>query len=285
MMRRAHFAAWVAAGAVALAVVMGFVLGPSSGKGFTATRRQDVRVLQYNVCGAAAACRWNSGKWGPGTAVARLVKEAVSFQPDIITVNEICLTQYAELKKQLGSAGWRMDGTYASSQNNVPNCGTGGSFGSAVLSRGDVPDDVQDYRRFVHTGGERYTNGGRTVSVRRGLLCAHTSFSGAPLIACTAHTYAKAPEQLREIRDWTAAFPESTPVLVAGDLNLPPTAPALSYLTARFVEADKDEEATAGGRKIDYIFGVRSHFAVMDGDAQKYAESDHAMLFGRFAVR
>lgn len=255
----------------------------------TATPRRVIRVLQYNLCGAAAACPWNAGRSGTGTSVARLVTEVVKSDPDIVTVNEICLTQYAELKRQLARAGRTMDGTYASSQNNVPACGSTGRFGMAVLSREDVPDGRQDYRRFTDTGGETYTNGGRTVRVRRGLLCAHTWFAGDPLTACTAHTYARSPGQLKEIRDWTAdpeAFPEDVPVVVAGDLNLPPTAPALAYLTDRFVEADEaDQKPTADGRKIDYVFADRDHFVVEGGDVRKYLESDHARVTGRFTLR
>lgn len=280
-------------GAVAfgLAVVLGVLVVLPGDKGSPATRKREtqIRVAHYNLCGAAAVCPWNSGGSGPGTSIARLVERAADFRADIVTVNEICLTQYAELKRQLARAGWQMDGTYASSQDNVPACGSTGRFGSAVLSREDVPDDRQEYSRFVDTGGETYTNGGRTVEVRRGLLCADTWFAGEPLTACTAHTNAKAPGQLREIRDRTAdtaRFPDDVPVIVAGDLNLPPTDPALSYLTDRFTEADSgDQEPTADGRKIDYVFADRRHFTAVDGDAEMYAESDHALLTGRFTLK
>ncbi|MFD5078596.1 endonuclease/exonuclease/phosphatase family protein [Streptomyces sp. NPDC058371] len=241
-----------------------------------------LRVLQYNLCGAAAHCTWNAGGSGADTSVARVVSEARDLEPDIITLNEICLTQYASLKRQLAAAGRRMDGTYASFHDNVPNCGGTGQYGEAVLSRTDVPDDVQDFRPFVHTGGERYTNAGRTVPVHRGLLCAHTRFAGRPLTACTAHAYAGAPEQLREIRDWTLEPSRDTPTVMAGDLNLPPDSSALDYLTPHFAEADHDEEPTADGRKIDYVFADRRHFTVVTGDARKFPESDHALLTGQF---
>ncbi|MFF2505752.1 endonuclease/exonuclease/phosphatase family protein [Streptomyces sp. NPDC058067] len=277
--------AWGTAVVVAIAVLLGTLFVLPGTKASSAQASRVVRVLQYNLCGAAAGCPWNAGGSGRGTSVARLVRSAVRSEPDIVTVNEICLTQYAALKEQLARAGWRMDGTYASSQDNVPACGRTGRFGSAVLSRGDVPDDRQDYRPFTHTGGETYTNGGRTVRVRRGLLCAHTRVHGERLVACTAHAYSKAPEQLREIRDWTAAFPRSVPVVLAGDLNLPPGAPALSQLTSRFREADHaDDEPTAGGRKIDYLFAERRYVRSCGADAVKYPESDHALLEGTFRL-
>lgn len=249
------------------------------------TSPRELRIVHHNLCGAAAVCPWNSGGTGPGTSVPRLVERAARLRADIVTVNEVCLTQYTELKRQLALAGWKMDGTYASSQANVPACGSTGAFGSAVLSREGVPDDRQDYHRFADTGGETYTNAGRTVGVRRGLLCAHTSFAGRPLTACTAHTNAKAPGQLREIRDRLARLPQDIPVILAGDLNLPPDAPALAYLTGGFTEADAvDQEPTADGRKIDYVFADRRHFTAVHGDAEPYAESDHALLTGRFTL-
>ncbi|MEU6843306.1 endonuclease/exonuclease/phosphatase family protein [Streptomyces sp. NPDC046716] len=256
-----------------------------SEKDSTASEPRTVRVVQYNLCGAAHACPWNSGRSGRGTSVARLVKETVAFKADVVTVNEVCLTQYAELKRQLSRARWPMDGTYASAQDNVPACGPTGRFGSAVLSRGNVPDGRQDYRRFVHSGGETYVNGGRTVSVRRGLLCAHTRFGGKPLTACTAHTYSRAPEQLREIRDWTDTFPSKVPVVLAGDLNLPPDAPALRCLITRFTEADHAKAGpTADGRKIDYLFARSDHVRSSGAETVKYPESDHSLMRGWFVL-
>lgn len=284
---RHRLGAWLSAGAVAVAALLTASSHAGTDDGGPAPAgRAVLRVLQYNLCGAAAHCWWNAGRSGPGTSVARLAEEAARLRPDLVTVNEICLTQYARLKDRLARAGWRMDGTYASSQDNVPACGRTGVFGSAVLSRGDVPDGRRDYLRFAHTGGETSTNGGRTVAVRRGLLCAHTVFHGHPLIACTAHTNARAPEQLREIRDRLDAFPASTPVVLAGDLNLPPEAPALSYLRDRFVEGrTAPGEATAGGRTIDHAFASRRHFTVRSAGVRTYPESDHALLRAEFTLR
>ncbi|MFI1249956.1 endonuclease/exonuclease/phosphatase family protein [Streptomyces anulatus] len=282
----------------------------------------EVRVLHYNLCGAAAACPWNSGGSGPGTSVERVVKEAAALQPDLITLNEICATQYKALVAQLKDAGRRMYGTYASSQDNVPNCGPTGEFGTAVLSRGTIEPEGPDYRPFTRTGDETYTNAGRTVPVRRGLLCAPTRFAGKPLLACTAHTNAKAPEQLREIRDRLAegSVARETPVLFAGDLNLQPNEPALGYLYAhgsgddesagRFLEGDETDrkwfsqgstggvvctgsepkrcrngEPTADDRKIDYVFADTRHFSGGRSDARLFEESDHAMVTAVFTLR
>ncbi|WP_353945334.1 FG-GAP-like repeat-containing protein [Streptomyces sp. HUAS MG91] len=235
----------------ALLLCASFLAG--SGTAEARTTGPQLKVIHYNLCGAAYACPNNLGGTGEGTSVARLVTEASSYQPDIITVDEICLSQYAALKLQLTRAGWTMDGTYASSQDNVVNCGSDKRFGSAVLSRQDVPDDVQEYHAFVHTGDETYTNDGRTVEVKRGLLCANTSYDGRPLKACTAHTYAAAPEQLQEIADWTAdpsLFPVNTPVVLGADLNLQPNEGGLAHLYDH-THSSKDATAQPIGRFLE----------------------------------
>ncbi|WP_228988871.1 endonuclease/exonuclease/phosphatase family protein [Streptomyces sp. DH8] len=307
---------------VILAVAAALVVGMSACGGREKTpARGEVRVLHYNLCGAAAVCPWNAGGSGSGTSVARVVSEASAFEPDVITLNEVCETQYRALLELLENAGRRMHGTYASSQDNVPNCGPTGAFGTAVLSRGPITSEEPDYRPFVHSGDERYTNAGRTVPVRRGILCAPTRIDRKSLLACTAHTYAKAPEQLREIRDRLAegSVPRKVPVLLAGDLNLQPNEPALGFLYAhasgdgdkprgRFREGDETDRAwfsqgstggvvctegepercrngepTAEARKIDYVFADTRHFSGGRSDAKKFEESDHAMLTAVFS--
>ncbi|MEW1630441.1 endonuclease/exonuclease/phosphatase family protein [Streptomyces sp. NPDC089173] len=318
MRRIVRVAAVVLAAAAALVLVTLVRKGPEK-----PPAPSEVRVLHYNLCGAATACPWNSGGSGPGTSVERVVKEASAFAPDLITLNEICATQYEALLDQLKDSGRPMHGTYASSQDNVPNCGPTGAYGTAVLSREAIEPGGPDYRRFSDTGDEKYGNAGRTVAVRRGLLCAPTRSDGKPLLACTAHTYAKAPEQLREIRDWLAEgpVPKETAVVLGGDLNLQPNEPALGFLyahapgpggrpTGRFLEGDETDRAwasqgstggvvctdgepercrngepTAEERKIDYTFADTRHFSGGDGDAKLFGESDHAMVTAVFTRR
>nr|BFD82037.1 hypothetical protein StreXyl84_14380 [Streptomyces sp. Xyl84] len=86
------------------------------------------------------------------------------------------------------------------------------------------------------------------------------------------------------IRAFAAGFPATLPVVFAGDLNLPPGAPALSLLRARFAEAGGDRP-TAGGRKIDYVFADRRHFTAAGGTAHGGPESDQALLEGEFTRR
>ncbi|MGW1198175.1 endonuclease/exonuclease/phosphatase family protein [Streptomyces sp. NPDC002536] len=263
-----------------------------------------IKVMHYNICGAAHLCsgkEGNKGAYGPGSSIARVVGEAVAHTPDVISLNEICHSQYTALMRRLRAAGYVMDGTYASSQNNVVNCGTDQRYGSAVLSRQDVADDVQEYHAFRNTADETYTNGGRSVKVERGLLCANTWFAGRPLKACTAHANGKAPEQMREIRDWVedpSLFPPDIAVVIAGDMNLRPDSPAMADLyghahvlrdaaepPGRFVEADEEDRGTVpGGQKIDYVFADRRHFTEPGAVVEKFDESDHALYRASFTL-
>ncbi|MFF5505359.1 endonuclease/exonuclease/phosphatase family protein [Streptomyces roseolus] len=258
--------------------------GPAGDGGPDRDGPREVSVLHYNMCGAANGCPWNAGGSGRGTSVARIVAEVRNSRPDVITLNEVCRSQFTALRERLAAAGTPMDGTFQGGLTNVPACGPSGRFGTAVLSREPVRDGPPEFRAFSDSGGETYHNAGRTEPVRRGLLCARTRQGGGPLTVCTAHTYAAAPGQLDEIRAWTAdasRFPAGTPLIVAGDLNLPPRAPAVDRLRARFLEADGTDRPTADGRKIDYVFADRRHFASGTTLVRDFPESDHAMLLAR----
>lgn len=216
---------------VLLLLTITAVLGLAAPRAQAATGAR-ITVLQYNLCGAS--CDNNDGGTGSGTSIARVVTEAVAEQPDIITLEEVCLTQYSTLRGLLAQNGYTMDGVYASIQDNAGRCGSDEHFGEAVLSRQDIPDSTgREFRPFAQTGGETYSWGGDVEPVHRGLLCANTSFDGGPLKACVAHAYSGEPEQLTEIHDWMAdptAFPVDTPVILGADLNLQPNNAGLAEL-------------------------------------------------------
>ncbi|MFE4633262.1 endonuclease/exonuclease/phosphatase family protein [Streptomyces sp. NPDC056773] len=278
-------------------------------------QEQQVRVMHYNMCGAAEGCPWNAGGSGSGTSIDRIVREAADFTPDVISLNEICKGQYQALLRRLDSLGNPMDGLFGEAQNNVGNCGSGGSFGAAVLVRKAAKKPVTENRRYSEDGGETYTGRGRTVAVRRGLLCLTTRLDDGRLLkACTTHANAMAPEQIAELREWTddeESFPQAVPTLIAGDLNQQPNAEAMTHLyESRFFEADDDnrewftkgstggvvcrpEETdrcrngapTADERKIDYIFADARHFTrARPTEVTTFPESDHAMMKARFTL-
>ncbi|MFF7815202.1 endonuclease/exonuclease/phosphatase family protein [Streptomyces sp. NPDC007945] len=278
------FSGLVFLGALLAGLLLPGVPGPAGDTGRDRDGAREVSVLHYNMCGAATGCPWNAGRSGRGTSVARIVTEARSSRPDVITLNEVCATQYTALRERLAAAGAPMDGTFQGGLTNVPACGPSGRFGTAVLSREPIRDGAPEFRPFTDTGGETYRNAGRAEPVHRGLLCARTRHGGGPLTVCTAHTYAAVPGQLDEIRAWTAdesRFPPETPLIVAGDLNLPPDAPAVDRLRTRFLEADRTDAPTADGRKIDYVFADRRHFGSGTTLVRDFPESDHAMLLAR----
>lgn len=299
---------------VALAAVV-FLLQPAGRADAPEPPGDEIRVMHYNLCGAAAGCAWNAGGSGQGTSIERVVKEAGEFSPDVISLNEICQDQYEALRRKLASIGRPVEGAFGKAQNNVENCGPSGAFGTAVLLRTSFAGVVPEDRRYTDTGGETYTGRSETVAVRRGLLCVTSLLGVHPLRACTTHANAAAPAQVEELRGWLddeAAFPSSIPTLIAGDFNQQPNTRAMSHLYgSRFVEADQGNTAwfskgstggvvcpvqgtvrcrngapTAGERKIDYIFADERHFSLGDpAQVQLFPESDHAMMKARFILR
>lgn len=284
---------------------------------------QLLRVMQWNICGAAQTCS-NRGASGSGTSVARLAQEAQDRSPDLMSVNEICRSQYRELDTLLALRGWRMQGVYQEMHDNVASCGADGSYGLAVFSRERL-DAPARYRPFASTS-EEYVAQGRAEQVRRGVLCVPTTVHGRRVELCGAHSGTE-PEQLAEARRWfadPALFPPELPVVFAGDLNQQPNEAPLGGLYAhtrgekdtrdpdgRFLEADETDrswfrQGAAGGvtcdpaavtrcrngaptsddgRKIDYIFVTEAHFTSPTGRTTSFPESDHMLYEGTFRFR
>ncbi|MFE2322462.1 endonuclease/exonuclease/phosphatase family protein [Streptomyces sp. NPDC059385] len=318
---------WIAAAMALSAVLVAAILlvPPSDGVDAAALPRprqatpraqdQEVRVMHYNMCGAAEGCPWNAGGSGSGTSVDRVLREAADFLPDVISLNEICQGQYQALRRKLDAMGTPMDGGFGEAQNNVDKCGNSGAFGAALLVRKAAKKPVTENRRYADTGDETYTGRGRTVEVRRGLLCLTTTLAGRPLKACTTHANAKSPNQIAELREWLddeQSFPREVPTLIAGDLNQQPNSSALTYLyESRFFEADDNNKEwftkgstggvvcrpettdrcrngapTAEERKIDYIFADAWHLTRAEPtQVTTFPESDHAMMKARFSLR
>ncbi|MGW5847768.1 endonuclease/exonuclease/phosphatase family protein [Streptomyces sp. NPDC055254] len=275
----------------------------------------EIRVMHYNVCGAASGCPWNAGGSGRGTSIERVVEQAKETSPDVISLNEVCQDQYQALRGKLALTGLPMDGAFAEAHDNVDNCGRSGSFGSAVLVRQSLGVAVPEHRPYTDTGGETYDGRGRAEEVHRGLLCVTTLFAGRPLKACTTHANATAPGQLEELRRWMddeSVLPEAIPTLIAGDLNHQPNTAAVAPLyESRFVEADEANRTwftkgstggvvckkadaqrcrngapTTQGRKIDYVFADEAHFSLGEpAQVHAFPESDHAMIETKFHVR
>ncbi|MER5732348.1 endonuclease/exonuclease/phosphatase family protein [Streptomyces sp. NPDC002138] len=283
-----------------------------------------VVVLQWNICGAAHQCP-NHGGTGRGGSVDRLVNETVLRHPDLLGVNEICRGQFQALEAVFRERGLPLRGAYQQMHGNVPACGADTSYGLAVFSREELTGPAL-FRAFTDTDGETYQAGGRSEPVRRGLLCVPTRARARQVTFCGAHA-GTADSQLKELHRWfddPVAFPPTTPVILAGDLNQQPNEGSLAGLyghtrgekdqhdpDGRFLEADERNRrwfkigATGGvrcqdpvparcrngaptaddGRKIDYIFATEAHFTAPRAVTVPVTESDHVLYEGVFQFR
>ncbi|MFJ6796794.1 endonuclease/exonuclease/phosphatase family protein [Streptomyces sp. NPDC091268] len=282
-----------------------------------------LRVMQWNICGAAQNCR-NRGATGAGSSVARLAEQVAARHPDLLSVNEICRSQFEALQRLVSIHGWRMEGSYAQMHDNVPACGNDSSYGLAVFSKEPLTGPPQ-YRPFGATS-EEYVAQGRAEQVRRGVLCVPTTVKYRRLLLCGAHAGTEA-EQLVEAEGWfadAALFPPDLPVVFAGDLNEQPNEAPLAGIYShtrgekdtyeprgRFIEADESDrewfrQGAAGGvrcdapratrcrngaptaddgRKIDYIFATEADFTSPAGRTEDFPESDHVLYEGTFRFR
>ncbi|MFD9335131.1 endonuclease/exonuclease/phosphatase family protein [Streptomyces sp. NPDC060028] len=282
-----------------------------------------LRVMEWNICGAAQNCQ-NRGATGDGTSVVRLAEQVEARHPDLLGVNEICRSQFEALQRLVSIRGWRMEGSYAQMHDNVRSCGSDGSYGLAIFSREPLTAPPK-YRAFASTS-EEYVAQGRAEQVRRGMLCAPTTVKYRRVMLCGAHAGTE-PEQLAEMQGWfadPALFPADLPVVFAGDLNQQPNEASLAGLYShtrgekdtyeprgRFIEADEGDrswfrQGAAGGvrcdapgvtrcrngaptaddgRKIDYIFATEAHFTGPEGRTEDFPESDHVLYEGTFRFR
>jgi endonuclease/exonuclease/phosphatase family metal-dependent hydrolase len=273
------------------------------------------RIFQFNMCGAVIDnddCPSHGGS-GEGTVVPALVSSILDTRddaprpgrPDIVTLNEVCETQFNALRASLSAAGYPMNGRFATAKANEGNCENDSNFGNAVLTRQPITNDADDQIAFPlplpEDSGEVRT-----------LLCVDTPLRGKAIKACSVHLSTdgdRRAEQVPAVAEIVNGFIDTgLPVLIGGDFNASPGDDVLDALydhhggTGRFREVDETDFAEAsffcretfedscrsgegtypgflGDRKIDYIF-VSEDFASLDADATTSPVSDHDPLRG-----
>jgi hypothetical protein len=100
-----------------------------------AQEAEPARIFQFNMCGYVAACG-NNGSTDSG-AVPAIVSSVIDFQPDIVTLNEVCRPQFRAILERLEREGRQMHGLFARTKDNDTRCGPGGDddeTGNALLS-------------------------------------------------------------------------------------------------------------------------------------------------------
>jgi endonuclease/exonuclease/phosphatase family metal-dependent hydrolase len=255
-------------------------------------------ILQFNMCGHAC---------GTGLTVAHDVESSInghSPQPSIVTLEEVCRSQYNDIYGTLVPYYGHFITTVAGA------CGGGDDYGIAVLVKTSSYTYLGDWA-LPATSGEA-----------RRMGCLQTSaFNGSqPVVACVTHITtvgADIPGQVAFVATKMQGFYSGHHVIIGGDLNTTPGTSAMSKMydshnspagTGIFAEADLpyngnrnsgsdgstyNEYTSCGGQhygcggaqfwsatnKIDYIFLGSGDWTNYSADSTSATHSDHKPLW------
>lgn len=166
-----------------------------------APRRDDVRLLQMNLC--------NSGLAGcySGRAVATAADVIRAQTPDVVTLNEVCRADVTVLARSFGASAFRP--VLDRRTGGVTRCRNGEPYGIAILTR----------QQATRITGATYPTQNPADPEQRAWLCLAT----AGLTACTTHldatSTAVARAQCRHLVG-TVLPTLAAPVVLGGDFNL-----------------------------------------------------------------
>lgn len=253
--------------------------------------------LHFNMCGNACDTRM--------TVVTDLESSinSRSPQPFVVTLNEVCRSQYNKLYADLPPYYGRFEPTV------LRRCWDNSDYGIAILLRTSSFTDLKGTPLPSPGGGEP-----------RRMICLRTNVSGAsqPLVACVTHIdtgSANIGPQISAVTSRARGYWSGHKVLVGGDFNVTPGSSALNPMysasysggTGVFNEADSANLSRGGGdvgssyneytggcvsypcgwqaaywhptRKIDYMFLSRYDFASYSADGTYAPHSDHIPLW------
>jgi endonuclease/exonuclease/phosphatase family metal-dependent hydrolase len=258
--------------------------------------------LQFNMCGNAC---------GTHLTVVADVESSInghSPQPFVVTLNEVCRSQYGKLYADLLPYYGHFEPTITG------RCWDGSDYGIAILLRTSS---------YTYLGSWPLPNPAGTEP--RKMSCLQTNVAGAsqPLVACVTHidtSSANIPSQISSVASRARGFWSGHKVLVGGDFNTTPGASALNPMystqysggTGVFNEADSGNFSRGGGgtgsayneytggclhwpcgyrandwktqRKIDYVFLSRYDFISYSADASYSLHSDHVPLWASAVI-
>jgi endonuclease/exonuclease/phosphatase family metal-dependent hydrolase len=248
------------------------------------SRPDGIRLLQLNICGNV--CNHDR----PVTGVVATV---AGFRPEAVSLNEVCRGQLAALGTGLARSGWAMQARFLVT---APGACAGEDYGIAVLTRsGVVGADTVSYARQ-----------GPGARERRGLLCARTALAGRPTQVCSTHLVSRQEDPTGDVRRAQVAQAAAVvgaaplPVVLLGDLNLPPDDPRMAALygvaggtgAGPLVEVDEaggrcrcGPATHSSGSKLDYVFVSGRSFAVRGAGVAATSFSDHKALRAVVAAR
>jgi endonuclease/exonuclease/phosphatase family metal-dependent hydrolase len=280
---------WAQIRPTAFVLALAIGAGVLAGTGPVTSAGDDIRLVQFNLCGHV--CRDDDAD-----KVGGVVNSLAGFHPMAVSLNELCRPQLAAVLDGISRRGWAMHARFLVTERG--GCRGGVDYGIAVLTRTTIVDaDPVTYAAQNHVG----------TTELRGLLCAKAELGSRPTRICTSHVVAADEDPSGDIRReqvaaaarWVAAY--RVPVVVMGDFNLRPTDRAMSALytrshrgggDGRFDEVDQGSEHCRcgehtydSGGKYDYIFVSAHDFVVAEGDATASRFSDHDLLRGWVITR
>jgi endonuclease/exonuclease/phosphatase family metal-dependent hydrolase len=252
-----------------------------------------IDVLQYNIAGGGKA---NHGEY---EVMDRLAERIGRARPDVISLNEVCERQYLHLVDRLKEIGYAMHGSFAPTRRFIDSCwkkDAPGGAGNAVLVRGAVTENTW----YTFGDKEHYSEKGKpAVLDLRGGVCLRVRLARrqTSVRVCNAHLAEdgkRAAVQFSELARVFGPMAQREPFILAGDMNLDPSNPAMGAIYApyetdtghplgngQFYEVDawldaiesykggsdgmfepfRSGQPTVGGnRKLDYIFASKSYF-------------------------
>ncbi|MET8162372.1 endonuclease/exonuclease/phosphatase family protein [Sphaerisporangium sp. NPDC005289] len=237
-----------------------------------------VDVLHWNLAGGNK----NKGRYD---VVERLVQEVQVRNPDVISLNEVCLRQFEHLNVRLREIGYEMSGYYHASNLIVPDCtvapDTRVSAGNAVLVKGSMVSHQGWVFNADDELEERIAQPGEALlGVDRSVACVVARLPGAgrDLKVCSTHLqqdddtapnpYEVAEKQVREMARVFGPEARTMPLILAGDFNIrvPPSNGTLGTIyadpagTGEFNEVDQERDCGENGSCVPRQSGNPTHW-------------------------
>lgn len=253
------------------------------------------RFLHFNMGGAA----WEGGRTDKVIEAIRRSIQSSGARPAVVSLNEVCRPQFARLLARLDE--YAMAGRFVTAELSAKNCKYK-PYGNAILVARRYWTEqkaIVEPLPPIHAGYEE----GSWQGEQRNLACVRARFTLVTLV-CTTHIDYKSRDVIRKqiARVARVLRANDEPVVLMGDFNAEPQAPALDPIyapvyggnsTGRFLEVDSFDDdgnpcrrSTCGSlttdhKKIDYIFLSEAHWTSLGARVtDATTESDHWILRG-----
>lgn len=267
---------------------------------------EPARIFQFNMCGAKQEPTPGCATQVLSNAVPAVASSILDFKPDVITLNEICQSQFHQLRDTLNVNGYTAFANFSTTRNPEPKCGSDpllDGLGNAIFSHTPLSNAEET---LLPSAGESETYN---------LTCGETELRGHTIKACVTQLSSSADvrgEQATAVAHQVADYLDAgVPVIVGGDFQARPWESALTPMythhggAGRMHEVDETDREyfqnpesscalddlncrTGEGtvplpvalqNKHDYIF-VSDDFAALDADATRTSFSSHVPLRG-----